>query len=107
MNTRNRRKVLEINGRGTTTSHIDMNQPHFVGKFEAKIELPILETTKKKAALDALRTCLDKIDDMITLNQPIVRHKAHQSLQHAFYAFLIVSAIEEHGEKKAGQGSTK
>lgn len=99
MNTRSKRKVLEIHGGGTTNSTINMTVPHYLGKFEAKINLPIPESTTIRQALNVLKSCLDNIDNMITLNQTITGHQAHELLQHAFYTFLIVTAIKEHGEK--------
>ena len=103
MNTRSRKRGVETKG----TSQVHMDVPHYIGKYEAKVELPIAKHWSTHDSLKSLEVEMTKTANMLAVGQKLLGTKQHEQLQHAFFTFLIITAVTEHGQKKTTEGTTK
>ena len=103
MNTRNRKRGVETKG----TSKVHMDVPHYMGRYKAEIELPIVTDLSIHDCFKDLEVEMTKTANTLAMGHKLLGTKQHERLQHAFFTFLIVTAVTEHGQKKTSEGTTK
>ena len=84
-----------------------MEVPHYIGRYKAEIELPIVENVSPIQIFQELQHEVEVSARSLAMGQKQIGTPQHQRLQHAFFTFLIVTAVTEHGTKKAAEKPEK